>query len=119
MTIDEYGQWAAGDRSFGQSRDERLIYCALGLFGEAGEIADTIRKMMREGALDEDYLVYELGDVLYHCACLVAELGQTPSGNARTKPQQHRGAACRRAAARRGKLAGRRSRRHQMLGLHH
>ena len=79
MTIDEYGEWAAGDRSPGQSRDERLIYCALGLFGEAGEIADTIRKMMRGGALDEDYLVYELGDVLYHWACLVAELGQTPS----------------------------------------
>jgi hypothetical protein len=27
MTIDEYGQWAAGDRSPGHSRDERLIYC--------------------------------------------------------------------------------------------
>jgi NTP pyrophosphatase (non-canonical NTP hydrolase) len=79
MTIDEYGQWVAGDRSPGQSRDERLIYCALDLFGEAGEIADTIRKMMREGVLDEDYLVYELGDVFYHWACLVAELGQTPS----------------------------------------
>ena len=79
MTIDEYGQWAAGDRSPGQSRDERLIYCALGLLGEAGEIADRMRKMMREGALDEDHLIYELGDVLYHWACLVAELGQTPS----------------------------------------
>jgi hypothetical protein len=51
MTIDEYGWWAAGDRSPGQSRDERLIYCALGLLGEAGEIADRMRKMMREGAL--------------------------------------------------------------------
>jgi NTP pyrophosphatase (non-canonical NTP hydrolase) len=79
MTIDEYSQWPADDRSLGHSREERVVYCALGLFGEAGEIADTIRKMMREGALDEDYLVYELGDVLYHCACLVAELGQTPS----------------------------------------
>lgn len=79
MTIDEYGQWTAGHRSPCQARDERLIYCALGLFGEAGEIADTIRKMMREGTLDEDHLVYELGDVLYHWACLVAALGQTPS----------------------------------------
>jgi NTP pyrophosphatase (non-canonical NTP hydrolase) len=79
MTIDEYGQWAAGHGSPGQSRDERLIYCALGFFGEAGEIADTMRKMMREGALNEDYLVHELGDVLYHWTCLVVELGQMPS----------------------------------------
>ena len=79
MTIDEYGRWAAEDRSVGRSRDERLIYCALGLFGEAGELADTIRKMMREGTLDQDRLLNELGDVLYHWAGLVAELGQTPS----------------------------------------
>ena len=38
-----------------------------------------MRKMMRVGALDEDHLIYELGDVLYHWACLVAELGQRPS----------------------------------------
>ena len=69
----------ASGRLPGQSRNERLIYCALGLLGEAGEIADRMRKMMREGALDEDHLIYELGDVLYHWACLVAELGQTPS----------------------------------------
>jgi|SRR5271165_2599134 len=95
MTIDEYGQWAAGHRSPSQSRDERLIYSALGLLGEAGEIADMIRKMMREGALDEDSLVYELGDILHHWACLVAELGQTPS---EMIERSHRNIEARRAA---------------------
>ena len=80
MTIDEYAEWAAGVAGpiFG-TRAERLAYLSLGLIGEAGEVADNIRRLMREDALDEDYLVYELGDVIYHWACLVAELGQTPS----------------------------------------
>ena len=80
MTIDDYAQWAAAARPVGDSRAERLAYFALGLIGEAGEVADTARKMMRDGTLDEDRLVYELGDIVYHWACLCAELGQTPSG---------------------------------------
>jgi NTP pyrophosphatase (non-canonical NTP hydrolase) len=95
MTIDEYGQWAAGHRSPGQSREERLIYSALGVLGEAGEIADAIRKMMREGSLDEDSLAHELGDILYHWACLVAELGHTPSVMIE---RSHRNIGARRAA---------------------
>jgi hypothetical protein len=35
-----------------------------------------MRKMMREGALDEDHLIYELGDVLYHWACPAARVGR-------------------------------------------
>jgi NTP pyrophosphatase (non-canonical NTP hydrolase) len=80
MTIDEYAQWAAALRKpIGDSREQRLAYLVLGLNGEVGELADTLRKMMRGGMLGEDYLVYELGDILYHWACLCAELGQTPS----------------------------------------
>jgi len=80
MTIDEYAQWAAVARKpVGDSREQRLAYLVLGLVGEAGELADTARKMLRGDTLGEDYLVYELGDILYHWACLVAELGQTPS----------------------------------------
>jgi NTP pyrophosphatase (non-canonical NTP hydrolase) len=80
MTIDEYVQWAAAARKpTGDSREQRLAYLVLGLNGEAGELADTVRKMMRGDTLGEDYLVYELGDILFHWACLCAELGQTPS----------------------------------------
>ena len=80
MTIDEYAQWAASARPpVGDSREQRLAYLVLGLIGEAGELADTVRKMMRGDMSDEDHLGYELGDILYHWACLCTELGQTPS----------------------------------------
>jgi len=80
MTIDEYAQWAAAARKpVGDSREQRLAYLVLGLIGEAGELADSVRKMVRGDTLDENYLASELGDILYHWACLCTELGQTPS----------------------------------------
>jgi NTP pyrophosphatase (non-canonical NTP hydrolase) len=80
MTIDEYAGWVAAiAQPTLESRAQRLAYLGLGLVGEAGELADTIRRSMRDGALDEDRLVYELGDLIYHWACLCAELGQAPS----------------------------------------
>lgn len=80
MTIDEYAKWAATVAQPAlESRAQRLAYLGLGLVGEAGEVADTIRRPMREGALDEDRLVYELGDLVYHWACLCAELGHAPA----------------------------------------
>jgi len=81
MTIDEYAAWAATmpQPSFG-SQAERLAYSALGLAGEAGEVADTVRRSMREGYLEEDRLVYELGDLIFHWTCMVTALGHSPSG---------------------------------------
>jgi len=81
MTIDEYAQWAAAiAKPVGlSSRFDVLAYLVLGLCGEAGEVADTVRRQIRDGALSEDRLVYELGDLLYHWACLCAELGRLPS----------------------------------------
>jgi NTP pyrophosphatase (non-canonical NTP hydrolase) len=81
MTIDEYADWAATvpQPSFG-SQVERLAYSALGLAGEAGEVADTIRRSMREGKLEENRLVYELGDLIFHWTCMVTALGHSPSG---------------------------------------
>ena len=80
MTIDEYAQWAAGvPQPPAGSRFDRLTYAALGLAGEAGEVADSTRRLMRDGTLNEDHLVYELGDLVFHWACLVAELEQSPS----------------------------------------
>ena len=42
---------------------------ALGLCGEAGEVADLIKKMFMQGhALDKDEVIEELGDVAWYCA---------------------------------------------------
>src|SRR5947209_19900305 len=80
MTIDEFAAWAASvpQPNFA-SEAERLAYPALGLAGESGEVADTVRRSMRDGNLEADRLVYELGDVIFHWACLVTALGHSPS----------------------------------------
>ncbi len=54
-------------------------YPTLGLCGEAGEVADKIKKVMRDqgGVLDavvRDDLALELGDVLWYLAQLATEL---------------------------------------------
>jgi hypothetical protein len=53
-------------------------YLGLGLVGEAGEVADTLRRGMREGRLNEDRLAYELADLLFHWLSLCVELGLQP-----------------------------------------
>jgi NTP pyrophosphatase (non-canonical NTP hydrolase) len=55
-------------------------YPTLGLCGEAGEVADKIKKVMRDrdGVFDasvRDDLALELGDVLWYVAQLATELG--------------------------------------------
>lgn len=54
--------------------DQALQYLALGLNGEAGEVAEKIKKHIRDGKeLDEDF-AKELGDVLWYLAQLINEL---------------------------------------------
>jgi len=54
--------------------DKALEYLALGLNGEAGEVAEKIKKHIRDGKeLDEDF-AKELGDVLWYLTRLVDEL---------------------------------------------
>lgn len=57
-----------------------FIYPTLGLAGEAGEVANKIKKVQRDdlGAFNEDSRLavqHELGDVLWYVAQLATELG--------------------------------------------
>ncbi len=56
------------------------IYPTLGLSGEAGEVADKVKKVIRDhqGVFDEEKraaIKLELGDVLWYVAQLSSEMG--------------------------------------------
>jgi NTP pyrophosphatase (non-canonical NTP hydrolase) len=52
-----------------------LFYVTMGLTGEAGEIANKVKKFIRDGRLDREDLMDELGDVMWYTAMLALELG--------------------------------------------
>ena len=61
----------------GTGNDQELVYLALGLNGEAGEVADKIKKYLRDGKLDVGNIIYELGDVAWYLARMVDAFGYT------------------------------------------
>ena len=75
MNINTYQQQAAKTAIY----KDKLIYPTLGLAGEAGEIANKVKKVLRDnsGELDESVrqnLIDELGDVLWYIAALSTDL---------------------------------------------
>jgi NTP pyrophosphatase (non-canonical NTP hydrolase) len=80
MDIDEYAAWAATIAKIEEHPSNgQLSYLGLGLAGESGEVADHIKKLLRDDWLDKAGLVDKLGDVVYYWACLCAATGQRPS----------------------------------------
>jgi NTP pyrophosphatase (non-canonical NTP hydrolase) len=84
MDVDEYAAWAAKAARIPESgtRDpERLSYLALGLAGEAGEVADHVKKLLRDGdsAWKPGEVAEELGDVIFYWAALCVACGRPPS----------------------------------------
>ena len=55
-------------------KDKALEYLALGLVGEAGEVANKIKKVIRDGTSPNN-VRDELGDVLWYLAMLSTEIG--------------------------------------------
>lgn len=67
--FDHYQENAARTANDKQDRDKRLTIAGLGLNGEAGEVADIIKKHIGHGHdLDVDMISDELGDVLWYIA---------------------------------------------------
>jgi NTP pyrophosphatase (non-canonical NTP hydrolase) len=62
------------------SESGHIPYCALGLTGEAGEVSENVKKLLRDdsGILTpsrKQALEKELGDVLWYLANLASEVG--------------------------------------------
>ena len=74
MNFDEYQKLAKSTAIYPYRYE--TIYPALGLCGEAGEVAEKVKKNIRDGkALDGVGL--ELGDVLWYISALADDLGVT------------------------------------------
>jgi NTP pyrophosphatase (non-canonical NTP hydrolase) len=73
MTFEEYQQAARSTALY--PAEHRVTYPALGLVGEAGEIANKIKKTLRgDKPIDRDMLADEIGDVLWYLAALANDL---------------------------------------------
>lgn len=53
-----------------------IIYLALAINGEAGELAEVVKKSWRDGKdIDREWLIEEMGDILWYIAVLSHKLG--------------------------------------------
>jgi NTP pyrophosphatase (non-canonical NTP hydrolase) len=78
MTLNEY-QEQSQETAFYPDRGNNVYYPAIGLAGEAGEVCNQIKKIMRDDhgnmtSPREAKLIDELGDVLWYVAALATEL---------------------------------------------
>ncbi len=79
MQADEYQKKALTTASR-MTEDDMVLNGALGLNGEAGEVADHIKKVRFQGhAMDKAHLADELGDILWYIAVMSEGLGYTLS----------------------------------------
>lgn len=82
MDFDAYSAQAEKTAIYpGQGSGSGLVYVALGVAGEAGEIANKIKKLYRDGdsPAAQDALFLEIGDALWYLDRLCNELGTTLS----------------------------------------
>ena len=60
----------------------KITYPALGMAGEAGEVANKVKKLIRDGPDNRpdtwrEDIASEIGDVLWYCAALANDLNLT------------------------------------------
>jgi NTP pyrophosphatase (non-canonical NTP hydrolase) len=81
MNFDEYQKLASRTATFtGRQEEYQLMYLALGIAGESGEIAEKIKKIIRndDGVVSDEKcesLKQEIGDVLWYLSQLSRVLG--------------------------------------------
>ena len=84
VTPMEYSYWV--EEKIITEGDTRLIENVLGMCGEAGEVAEKIKKYMRDGTkVNQQDIIKELGDVLFYTTALsnyfYSNLGEVMQAN--------------------------------------
>lgn len=79
MNLSEYQKKARSTAIYTKIDDTRIIYPALGLIGECGELADKIKKIIRDdgGEITPDRkesIKKECGDIIWYCANICCEM---------------------------------------------
>jgi NTP pyrophosphatase (non-canonical NTP hydrolase) len=78
MNLNEYQEKAYRTAKKFETHSAALSDGGLGISGEAGELANKIKKHIHHNhPLDPDALVEEIGDVLWYAAFLASTLGET------------------------------------------
>lgn len=78
MTLNEYQQKALETAIYAE--EYKIIYPVLGMCGEAGEVADKVKKVIRDNNQEftpekKSEIAKEIGDVLWYCATAAHDLG--------------------------------------------
>ena len=85
MTKEQIDYWNIADIGFDYYQDaaantaiykteHQVLYPALGLAAEAGEVANKVKKILRDGKFDRDGIADEIGDCLWYIAALCRDL---------------------------------------------
>lgn len=87
MTFETYEKIASSTRDYGVGED--VIYPVLGLNGEAGEVAEKVKKVLRDkqgvySQEDKDEIEKELGDCLWYITAISKDIGSSLSSVAQT-----------------------------------
>ena len=72
LDMEEYQKTAADTAIY--SSKHAVIYPALGLAAEAGEVANKVKKILRDGDFDRKAIADEIGDCLWYIAALCRDL---------------------------------------------
>lgn len=80
MTLNDYQTQARTTFTIDDDLAKQVIYLTLGLNGEAGEVAEKVKKVLRDtdgdfSQLNLDDIKKELGDVLWYISTLSNVLG--------------------------------------------
>lgn len=83
LTFNAYQEFALSTAIY-PDQGSNIVYPALGLVGEAGEVAEKVKKVIRDkgGVVTDDVrggIALELSDVCWYMAVLADELGYTLS----------------------------------------